>query len=171
MALNIHEIPPEGLTLELAEKLDLFTTGAATTAFAAALTIKPAGGGLLRMTGRVRSDVMLECSRCLEQFACPVDAELSIDLAPVSSLGKGPEQELGRAELDMEFYQGDEIEPLEFIKEQLLLALPMVPLHSPDCKGLCSVCGANRNAADCGCREDLRGETSVFSVLKNILKK
>src|SRR3990170_7485577 len=112
MALNIHEIPPEGLTLELAEKLDLFTTGAATTAFAAALTIKPAGGGLLRMTGRVRSDVMLECSRCLEQFSYPVDAELSIDLAPASSLGKGPEQELGRAELDMEFYQGDEIEPL-----------------------------------------------------------
>ena len=33
MAIKINDIPPDGLTLELAEKLDLFDQGAALTPF------------------------------------------------------------------------------------------------------------------------------------------
>jgi uncharacterized protein len=71
----------------------------------------------------------------------------------------------------MEFYQGDEIDPVELVKEQLLISIPMVPLHAPDCKGLCPVCGTNLNEADCSCRKDGRGEFGAFSVLKDLFKK
>jgi uncharacterized protein len=37
------------------------------------------------------------------------------------------------------------------VRDALVLELPMAPLCRPDCAGLCPVCGADRNAGDCGC--------------------
>ncbi len=36
------------------------------------------------------------------------------------------------------------------IREYLILDMPMSPVCSPTCKGLCPVCGADRNLEDCG---------------------
>jgi uncharacterized protein len=47
----------------------------------------------------------------------------------------------------------------------------MVPLHHPDCKGLCSVCGADLNEKECGCPKDPREAFGAFSSLKDLLKK
>jgi uncharacterized protein len=107
----------------------------------------------------------------LKSFIYNIDTSLNIDLTPVSAMGTAPEHELAGGELDIEFYQGEEIEPLDFVKEQLLISVPMVPLHSPDCKGLCTVCGTDLNNADCGCKKDKRNEFGAFSVLKDLFKK
>jgi uncharacterized protein len=171
MAIKINEIPPEGLSLELAQKLDLFDTGTASTAVTAVLSIKPTGAGMLHIAGRVQADPVFECSRCLKDFSYHIDTKLNIDLAPAKVLGTTPEHKLGRSELDMEFYQGEELEPLDFVKEQVLISAPMVPLHLPDCKGLCPVCGTDLNDADCGCQKIRPGEFGAFSKLKDLLKK
>ncbi len=170
MAIKINDIPPEGLTLEIAQQLDLFDTGTG-TAVSAVIGIKPGGGGSFHISGRVKAEPQLECSRCLKRFAYGIDAELDIELAPMSAMGTAPEHELIGGDLDLEFYQGDEIEPLDFVKEQLLMSLPMVPLHAPDCKGLCPVCGTDLNAAECGCRRDKPEGFGAFSALKDLLKK
>jgi uncharacterized protein len=171
MAMKINDIPPEGLTLELDHKLDLFDTGTASTAFTAILEIKPTGDEVFRIKGRVQADPELECSRCLKVFTFHIDTDLDITLAPEKVLESAPEHELGRSELDMEFYQGGEIEPLDLVKEQLLITVPMVPLHGHDCKGLCPVCGTDLNETDCGCKVDSTGEFGAFSALKDLLKK
>ncbi len=171
MAIKITEIPPEGLTLEFAQNLDLFDQGTAATAFTAVFRIDPTGEGILHVSGRIQATPILECSRCLESFPFGIDTELSIDLAPVGSLATDEEHELARGELDMEFYRGEEIEPVDIIKEQLLISLPMVPLHSPDCKGLCSVCGADLNKTECGHQRNAPGDFGAFSALKDFLKK
>jgi uncharacterized protein len=171
MGIKINDIPPEGLTLELAEKLDLFSEGTASTAFTAVLQLKPTEGGNIHLSGRVKSEPMLECSRCLKKFAYRIDSELSIDVAPITAMGTSPEHELTGGELETEFYQGEEIEPREFVKEQLLISIPMVPVHSPDCKGLCPVCGTDLNDAECGCPRDEREGFGPFSALKDLFKK
>lgn len=171
IAMKINEIPPEGLTLELNQKLDLFDTGTASTAFTAVLGFRPTGAGVFHITGRVQADPVFACSRCLKNFSFHLDTELNIDLAPAKLLGTAPEHELGRSELEMEFYQGDELEPLDFVKEQLLIAAPMVPLHRPDCKGLCPACGTDLNEKDCDCRKDPAGEFGAFGALKDLFKK
>jgi len=173
MGIKINDIPPEGLTVELAENLDILDEGAASTAVTAAMSITPVGGGLFHVTGRLQAAPRLQCSRCLKEFSHPMDVEVDFDFAPVSALeaDRDHEHELAPSELDMEFYEGDEIEPADIVKEHLLLALPMVPLHSEKCKGLCAVCGADLNGADCGCKTAGTGETNAFSVLKNIFKK
>lgn len=170
MVIRISDIPPEGLTLELAQNLDLFDQGTATTAFQAVIGIRPASNGILRVTGKIRSSPVLECSRCLENFTFAIDTELDIELAPMASLG-AVEHELTGGELDTEFYEGDVIEPVDLIKEQLLISIPMVPLHSPECKGLCSVCGTDLNKSECGHQRNAPGDFGAFSALKDLLKK
>jgi uncharacterized protein len=172
MAFKINDIPPEGLTVKLADKLDLFEEGTATTPFTATVTFKAEGAGIFHVHGTVEATTELECSRCLKRFSFPIkEAAMDFELIPEGSLGQAAEHELGKGELDTEFYRGDEIEPKEFIREQLLLGIPMVPVHSPVCKGLCPVCGADRNETSCSCRiEVIQGETSPFAVLKKIIK-
>lgn len=52
-------------------------------------------------------------------------------------------------------------------QDELALALPAVPLCSPDCRGLCPTCGTDLNTDPC----DGHGEeiASPFSVLKDLL--
>ena len=172
MAMKINDIPPEGLTIELSDKLDLFDEGSADTPFTATVTVKAVGAGVFHVNGTVEATASLECSRCLKRFPFPVkETAMDFDLVPESSQKLVAEHELGRSELDTEFYRGEEIEPKEFIREQLLLAIPMVPVHSPDCKGLCPVCGGDRNDRYCGCRiEIMEGAAHPFEALKKIIK-
>jgi len=172
MAIKINDIPPEGLRIELHDKLDLFDEGVADTPFTSIVTIKAEGAGVFHVNGSVEATTSLECSRCLKRFPFPVrETSMDFDLVPEGSRKMAAEHELGSSELDIEFYRGEEIEPKEYIREQLLLAVPMVPLHSPDCKGLCPVCGEDRNERSCGCRiESMEGETRPFEALKKIIK-
>ena len=51
---------------------------------------------------------------------------------------------------------GDQVraELPEVPREQILLEIPINLVCKPGCKGLCSVCGANKNEGDCGHVED-----------------
>jgi len=171
MAIKINDIPPEGLTLELSQQLDLFDEGTASTAVTAALKIIPVGDGIIQLTGRVQARPELECSRCLKRFPYSIDAELNIEASPVAAMGAEPEHELTGGELETDFYQGDEIDPFEFVKEQVLISVPMVPLHDPGCKGLCPTCGTDLNAATCGCSDRGQEGFSPFAELKDLFKK
>jgi len=171
MTIKINDIPPEGLSLELAQKLDLFDKGTASTAFTALLSFKPSGAGLVHVAGRIQAEPLLECSRCLRSFPHTIDAEVSVELVPASDLESTTEHELDSSELDTEFYQGEEIDPVAIIKEQLLIAVPMVPLHDVNCKGLCPVCGKDLNEAACDCNRNNQETFGAFSALKDIFKK
>jgi uncharacterized protein len=48
-------------------------------------------------------------------------------------------------------YDGKVVDWAAIVREQLLLALPIAPRCREDCKGLCPVCGVNKNETDCGC--------------------
>jgi uncharacterized protein len=169
MAIKINDIPPEGMTLELSDTIDLYSAGTAAMAFTAVLTIRPEGKGSFHVSGTVEATPELECNRCLKRFPYPIrDSGMSFDLIPEGLLKLGHEHELGRAELDVDFFQGDEIEPLDYVREQLLLNIPMVPVHNPECKGLCPVCGTDLNVADCGCKNDLAQALSPFAELKKL---
>ena len=171
MPIKINDIPPDGLTLKLADKLDLLDQGTALTAFTAVLSLKPVGSGTIHIEGKVQAEPQLECSRCLVRFPFRIESEFMLDASPVSEIEKEPEHELTGGELETEFYEGEEIDPLDVIKEQMVISLPMVPLHSPDCKGLCQTCGADLNKGDCGCGNKGPEGFSPFSKLKDLFKK
>jgi len=56
--------------------------------------------------------------------------------------------------LNIAVFDGEGIELDDLVREELLLALPVNLLCREDCKGLCPVCGIDRNQSDCRCESD-----------------
>ena len=96
--------------------------------------------GLL-VTGTVSATALVSCVRCLRQF----DQELEVPVRELFALEPGDDEDEGYAVLP------DDRLPLDTMaRDALVLGFPAFPLHSPDCAGLCPVCGADRNTTDCG---------------------
>ena len=70
---------------------------------------------------------------------------------PSALLDVEEELAIDEGEAEMGFYEGEGMELEEILREQILLLLPMQRVCSPDCKGICPVCGRNRNEAECHC--------------------
>lgn len=109
---------------------------------------------LVRLSGELR----LDCVRCLGPVALPVDEALDLVYLPRMAVSAGPvggERALEASDMNVSFYDDDRIELKDTVWEQLHLALPVKPLCSPGCLGLCSSCGAERNRQPpCGCEEN-----------------
>ena len=104
-----------------------------------------------RLVGTAKTELELVCSRCLEPFRLPVDAAFDIRYLPASEASHEPEREVEEEDLGTSYYTDDQIDLNELLREQFYLALPMKPLHSEDCKGLCPQCGTNLNTGACAC--------------------
>ena len=105
-----------------------------------------------RLAGRVQTRAELSCSRCLEPFTIPVDAAFDLRYQPRAlNTGEG-DREIQEDDLTTAFYEDDEIDLGQLMREQFYLALPMKPLCGEECRGLCPVCGTNLNRATCSCR-------------------
>ena len=104
-----------------------------------------------RLEGTVRTVLELPCSRCLEPYRLPVDAAIDLRYLPVTERSSDDEKEVAEEDVDISFYEDDQIDLSELLREQFYLALPMKPLCRDDCRGLCPQCGVNRNTGTCDC--------------------
>lgn len=103
--------------------------------------------------GEVEANVTLECSRCLEQFAAPVEGTLEEQYQPTLDVDTGlPVQRVVGQDDDAVFQIGANhlLDLSEPVRQALLVALPMKPLCKEDCAGICPECGANCNETPCG---------------------
>jgi uncharacterized protein len=108
----------------------------------------------VRLVGRVTATLELDCSRCLEPFPVPVDAAFDGLFLPAEDVAREGEHEVKDDDMNVSFYKGDEIDLGDVMREQFYLALPMKPLCRPDCRGICAVCGINRNRDTCSCQHE-----------------
>lgn len=121
---------------------------------------------MVRVEGTIDTSVETPCDRCLTPLALPVNVEFKADLGLADAAGAGTE--LQDADMDFSTYEGDAVNLDEIVREQILLALPTRQLCAEDCKGLCPTCGANLNAAACGCEhQETDPRWSALEELKN----
>ena len=114
------------------------------------MDVEKAGGEAFRVTGRATTRLELDCSRCIEPFEIPVDARFELRYVPaVENAGEG-EREIAEDDLTTAFYREGSLDVIELLREQFQLALPMKPLCTEACKGLCPECGTDLNRTDCG---------------------
>jgi len=107
-----------------------------------------------RLVGSVRTTLELSCSRCVEPFLWPVDSGFDLRYQPrAENAGEG-EREIEEDDLSTAFYENDEIDLGQLMREQFYLSVPMKPLCREDCRGLCSTCGTNLNGGACTCTRD-----------------
>jgi uncharacterized protein len=121
-------------------------------------------GSEIRIRGRVETSLEAGCDRCLIPVALPVEQQFDLSYRPVSTMVQAEEVELPEDELEVGFFSGDGIELDDVVTEQVILSVPMKVVCRKDCRGLCSVCGANLNLGECGCPPTR--ENSPFSILK-----
>ncbi len=111
--------------------------------------------GEIRVKGHIAVNMEADCDRCLEPAPSSIDSDFELFYRPISE-GYGEEEVkldlLDEGEAQMGFYEGEGVELNDVLREYVLLALPMQKLCSESCKGICPVCGQNRNQQQCECK-------------------
>ena len=118
--------------------------------------------------GPVRASLSLTCSRCLEEFTFSIESRLDIELMSREKAPGAPEVELATEELNLSYFEGDEIDLDPYVFEEVMLNLPIKALCSEACRGICPSCGKNLNLEECRCE---RTETSVLGEKLNAFLK
>lgn len=154
MVLPLSKVPPEGC--DFAFDVAANRLAGAAEALVGHDPIRVTGraeheAGGLRVRGRVETRLALECSRCLGLISQPFDSRL--DVLYSRRVSDEDEVELSGVDLAVCVLEGDAVNLFELVREQVLLEVPMAPLCSGDCKGLCPRCKANLSAGPCACPE------------------
>lgn len=110
--------------------------------------------------------VNIPCDRCLETV--PTTVEFHVDTeVDMEQAASGEE-----AQEEKDYVDGYNLDVDRLIFDEILLSMPGKTLCKEDCKGLCLVCGANLNVADCGCdRSVMDPRMSVFKDILNNIKE
>jgi len=99
-----------------------------------------------------------ECDRCLKAMNCSVTVDFS-------------EEFVHREDPDFPdryLFAGQLIDLAPMAEDLMILNQPISHVCKPDCKGLCPVCGKDRNESICDCEQDT-GRENPFAVLKDLL--
>jgi uncharacterized protein len=88
--------------------------------------------------GRLKAELVTPCARCLEPAYVTVDEPVSALMVPASSLKtpKDDEYEFSADEADVLPYDGETVILDDLVRDELVLAIPMIPLCSEDCPGM-----------------------------------
>jgi uncharacterized protein len=122
-ALELVRVP-EGATVELDLRLESVVEG-------------------VLATGRIRGPLVGECGRCLDR------AEDVLDVAFQELYAYPDRATSGDAAAEVSHLDGDVLDLEPALRDAVVLSLPLTPLCSPDCAGLCGQCG-QRLAEDPG---------------------
>jgi uncharacterized protein len=163
MIIRVSELPADGLTLTEAAAFGSPFAERSWRLVELNLHVRREGADVL-VTGRVGATVPQVCGRCLEAF--PVEVRAPVDSRFVPRPATGDRVELTADDLEMDFYGNDQLDLGALVETETTLALPMKPLCREDCRGLCPVCGGNRNLAACSCRD--RKPDPRFAALKDL---
>ena len=127
-------------------------------------------GDIVEVEGYFETAVRLACSRCLSEFETSIASHFTLTYMQENpgNLNKLPDEdrELTPDDIGLNPFSGQEINLMETIQEQVVIALPLKPLCRAKCKGLCPKCGTILNEGDCSC--DTSAINTNFSVLKNL---
>lgn len=132
-------------------------------------------GSALLVTGHVTTRVSMVCSRCLVAMDEPLAVAIDEQYPLVHRTGGGPRSSGHDLVVDEEeniaggsLFAGPFLDLTELLRQNMTVALPLQPLHRPDCAGLCRTCGHDLNEGPCGCRALVNDER--LSALAELLE-
>lgn len=162
MRIRVSEIQNDGLTVDQVTAVAPFADPA-WRLDAVRLRVERDDLDVL-VAGEILATVPQVCGRCLEPF--PAGVRAGVDVRVIPRPRTADSVKLASDDLDVDFYQNDELDLSALVEAETTLALPMKPLCRDDCRGLCPTCGGNRNVAACACGE--RAPDARLAVLKDL---
>lgn len=100
--------------------------------------------GKINVDMRITAQVERKCSRCLEGFNEEVEVESEFVFV----------KESVNDEDDYYNFKGDKVDITDIVLGEIAGKLAMKPLCKVNCKGLCPICGKNKNSIDCQCKSE-----------------
>lgn len=100
--------------------------------------------GKINVDLRITTQVERICSRCLESFK----EEVQVDSSYVFV------KEAKDNEEDYYTFKNDKVDITDLVLGDIAAKLAMKPLCNEDCKGLCPICGENKNSSECQCKNE-----------------
>jgi DUF177 domain-containing protein len=105
--------------------------------------------------GRVAGTMRMRCARCLKEFNVPFDVAMD----ELYAREPGPDEDYV---LDPDLT----LDPEPMVRDAVVLEMPFSPLHAPDCKGLCPICGGDRNLGECPGHEETDPRWAALALLE-----
>ena len=135
----------------------------------AELTLSVENGDIFA-EGSFEAEGEAACDRCSDPVSARFGKSFHTVLVP---RGDEPEKsdpvELRAEDLEVGYYDGKGVEVNDIFWEQVALELPVKIVCSEECKGICPMCGVNRNRESCSCEGNPK--PGPFDVLKNLKGK
>jgi uncharacterized protein len=103
------------------------------------------------LQGRLQAKLEVVCGRCLQPVELPVSTEFHERFVRAVSWAAEEQHQLQAEDLNISVFDGEAIELDDVVREELLLAVPVNVLCREDCRGLCPICGIDRNMSNCQC--------------------
>jgi uncharacterized protein len=101
-------------------------------------------------TGDLRTSLGTTCGFCLEPAEVALDLHVEDEYFPQIDVSSGLPVSIPE---DAEAFLIDKhhiLDLSESLRQAIVIEMPISPLCREDCRGLCPVCGVNRNEEDCG---------------------
>jgi uncharacterized protein len=179
LLLEIPRIPPEGLDLDEAldvpslhlegEKDFVLGPGARLVCH-----VDRVDGTTIHVRGRLSGSLETGCARCLEPYPLELAQEMDLFYLPRAK-GEPQEQEedveLSDRDVIVGYYDGDQLDLGEAMREQIVLGLPLKPLCREDCRGRCPSCGRDRNRQSCTCPPPEEPGDPRFADLRKLIDR
>ncbi len=158
MKVDLRSITPDGSDLsfsEISDDLELVAEGFNFPEPVEVTLSAAKSGDEIVFQGRISTMVEMECARCLDIFEMDINSRIQfvVQLLDINQPQAAEDDDfiiLPRTTAEYDISQR--------IRESILLELPLKPLCSEDCRGLCPMCGVNLNETECECTPDKNDE-------------
>ena len=165
--IPIGDIPADGrgftftdqaVWREAWKEFSLFVTAGKDFKAEATILPQPEDGALVR--GTLKGSVNVACDRCAKPYELDIDVSFdSFEKLPDGEFDEEPRVRKENGELQLDIGA--------ILWEEFALALPVKPLCSDECKGVCPGCGKDLNSQKCECDQEEGDERlAVFRNLK-----
>jgi uncharacterized protein len=103
-----------------------------------------AGKDILLVNAKIKANLEMVCSRCLDTFIYPID----IDIEERFTTNRNSEDDEAIVVMD------DVLDITEIVETSIISTLPIKRVCKNDCEGLCQECGCNLNHDSCSCQKE-----------------
>ncbi len=169
--LPLNSIPATGSSVSIDDQ-DFWLSAMAEFAIAckilepivAKINILPGEDGIL-FRGQILGKISLPCNRCAADSIVVLNQKFtSYEHLPKDPYVIGKNEDVPEEELAIDdavvrnvlHGRGIEINPSALAWEEFSLALPVKPLCTVTCKGLCPICGCDKNTETCDCEKEVK---------------
>lgn len=122
--------------------------------------------GILAEIRDLGLDVKFNCNKCRTDFIKKIKIQ-NADRVYFFEKQRGIQDLMDIFYVDL---KNMEIDTSDFIRQEIILHFPMIPVCSNSCKGLCPKCGTNLNKKSCNCKtdSDLKDQEKPLAILKQL---